>query len=50
MDREKEKKAIEAKLARCHELAQEFRDGPTAEMVRDLEAELREQLRTLEQK
>ena len=49
MDRKREKEAIEARLERCRELAAEFRDGPTAEMIRDLEAELREQLRNVEQ-
>jgi hypothetical protein len=44
MDRNREKMAIEAKLAKCRELAQEFRDGPTAQMVRDLEAELQQQI------
>jgi hypothetical protein len=44
MDQDREKQAIETKLARCRELAEEFRDGPTADMIRDLEAELREQL------
>jgi hypothetical protein len=50
MDRNREKQAIEEKLARCRDLAKEFREGPTAEMIRDLEAELREQLRAFEKK
>ena len=48
MDRNREKVAIEEKLARCRELGEEFRDGPTAQMLRDLEAELREQLLKLD--
>jgi hypothetical protein len=48
MDRDREKQAIEAKLARCRELAREFPDGPTAAMIRDLENELRDQVRALE--
>jgi hypothetical protein len=48
MDREPEKEALRDKLARCLQLAREFPHGPTADMIRDLEAELREQLRTLE--
>jgi hypothetical protein len=48
MDRNQKKQAIEAKLARCRELAEEFREGPTAKMIRDLEDELRQQLRDLE--
>jgi hypothetical protein len=50
MDRTWEKQAIEAKLARCHELAKEFPHGPTAQMIRDMEEELREQIRDLENK
>jgi hypothetical protein len=50
MDRNREKQAVEEKLARCRDLAEEFREGPTAEMIRDLEAELREQLRAFEKK
>jgi hypothetical protein len=41
------KQELEAKLARCRELAEEFRNGPTAEMIRDMEDELREQMRAL---
>ena len=48
MDRDREKQAIESKLARCRELAEEFRDGPAAQMIRDMEAELRRQIRDLE--
>ena len=44
MEQNHEKQAIEAKLARCRELAQEFRDGPTAQMICELEEELRQQL------
>jgi hypothetical protein len=46
MDRNREKQLIETKLARCRDLAQQFRDGPTAEMIRDMEAELREQYKS----
>jgi hypothetical protein len=48
MDRPREKQAIETKLAMCRELAQEFRDGPTAQMIRDMENELRQRLQELE--
>ena len=48
MDRDREKQALEEKLARCRDLASEFREGPTAEMIRILEAELREQIRRLD--
>jgi hypothetical protein len=48
MGRSDTKQEIEAKLARCRELAEEFRDGPTAEMIRDMEVELRQQVRDLE--
>ena len=48
MDRDGEKHAIGAKLARCRELAEDLREGPTAEMVRILEDELREKIRRLD--
>jgi hypothetical protein len=48
IDRSREKHAIEVKLARCRELPKEFLHGPTAQMIRDLEVELRQQLRELE--
>ena len=44
------KQAFEIRLARCLELAKQFPTGQTAEMLIDLEAELRDQLRTLEAK
>lgn len=37
MDPDREKLALEEKLARCQALAKEFPEGPTAEMIRDLE-------------
>ena len=48
MDQNREKQAVETKLIRCRELAQEFQHGPTAEMIRDMEADLREQLRRMD--
>jgi hypothetical protein len=48
MDRDREKAALEAKLARCRELAAEFRDNPTAQTIREMEAEIRQQIRDLE--
>jgi len=39
---------LEQKLARCRELAREFPLGSTAEMIRDMETELREQLHSIE--
>ncbi|XIA64740.1 hypothetical protein ACFIOY_39165 [Bradyrhizobium sp. TZ2] len=48
MDRNREKQAIEPKLAKCRELAKEFPHDPTAQMIRDLEVELRQQMRELE--
>jgi hypothetical protein len=44
------KQQLERKLARWRELAEEFRNGPTAEMIRDMEDELREQIRALERR
>jgi hypothetical protein len=48
VERDRKKHEIETQLARCRELAKEFPHGPTAQMIRDLEAELRQQLRELE--
>lgn len=50
MDQNREKQALETKLARCHELAKEFPDGSIAQMIRDLEDELRQQIRELERR
>jgi hypothetical protein len=47
MDATPTKQELEQKLARCLELAREFQRGPTAEMIRDMETELREQLRSI---
>lgn len=44
------KAALKAKLERCRLLAEEFRDGPTAQMISELEDELRQQIRGLESK
>jgi hypothetical protein len=48
MDTEMTRHDLERKLARCHELAREYPTGPMAETVRDMEEEVREQLRALE--
>ena len=48
MDATLTKQGLEQKLARCLELAREFPLGPTAEMISDMEAEIREQLRLIE--
>lgn len=39
---------LEQKLARCLELARAYPDGCMAETIRDMEEEVREQLRNLE--
>jgi hypothetical protein len=49
MDRNQEKKAIERKLATCRDLARQYSDGEMARMIRELEEELRQQLRDLEE-
>jgi hypothetical protein len=48
MERIREKQALEAKLARCRELAKAFPHGSTAQMIRDMEEEFRQQIRELE--
>ena len=45
-----DRQALEIRLSRCRELSRQFPAGETAEMLRDLELELRDQLRTLEAK
>lgn len=40
--------ALEQKLVRCQELAREYPHGPMAETIRDMEEEVREQLRGFE--
>jgi hypothetical protein len=40
--------AIQIKLDRCRRLSKDYRDGPTAHHIRELESELREQLSALE--
>jgi hypothetical protein len=47
-ERPQEKQALKAKLARCCELAKEFPHGSTAQMIRDMEEEFRQQIRELE--
>jgi hypothetical protein len=49
MNRTREKQTIETKLARCRELAKEFPHGSTAQMIRDMEDDFRQQLQELEQ-
>jgi hypothetical protein len=44
MGSSQERAELEAKLARCRDLAREFREGPTADMIRDLETEICESL------
>jgi hypothetical protein len=48
MERERLEIEIKLKLERCRQLAREFPDGPTTQHIRDLENELRDQLRALE--
>ncbi|MET3336933.1 MULTISPECIES: hypothetical protein [Bradyrhizobium] len=48
MDLEQEKLAVEQKLARCRRLKKDFSEGVSAKNLRDLEAELLEQLQQIE--
>ena len=48
MDRDQEKQELQAKLARCNRLAREFHDGITNRNLRDLAAELEQQIRDLD--
>jgi|UPI000487C964 hypothetical protein len=49
MELDREKMVIERKLARCRQLAEQFADGPTANHIRELQAELQESLRVLDE-
>lgn len=49
MDRDRDKEAVNEKLARCRQLAKEYCREPTAAHIRELEAELLAQLRRLEE-
>ena len=46
MDSSQERAELEAKLARCRDLAREFREGPTADMIRDQFAKASKDWRT----
>ena len=46
---DREKLELEAKLERCRQLAREYLDGPTAENIRQIEAELRQGLARLQE-
>jgi len=48
MDRDREKQELRDKLARCDRLAREFPDGITNKNLRDLVAELEQQVRDLD--
>lgn len=47
MGSSQERAELEAKLARCRDLAREIRERPTADMIRDLETEICESLQRL---
>lgn len=49
MDYDQEKLAIARKLARCRQLAKEFREGISAQNLRSLEAQLVAELRQIEE-
>ena len=49
MNWESDKRVLEERLARCRELARDFPAGLTAEHLRDIEAELLDDLRALEE-
>lgn len=49
MDDKLTKQKLEQKLARCRELASEYPHGSTAELIRDMEDEVRELLSALKQ-
>ena len=50
MDREQEKQKLEQQLCRCRYLERTYQDGLTARNLREIERELEERLRTLQQR
>ena len=48
MDRDREKQELRDKIAKCNRLAREFPDGITNKNLRDLAAELEQQVRDLD--
>ncbi|WP_247468832.1 hypothetical protein [Bradyrhizobium sp. 137] len=48
MDRDRDKRILQERLERCRKLSRDFPSGPTAEHIRELEAELLDDLRALE--
>jgi hypothetical protein len=50
MDAAREKQDLREKLVRCRILLSEFPEGVTAENIKDLAAELEQQIRALEEK
>ena len=49
MNMDQRKQEIEEKLARCRQMQADYREGPTAKHLRELEEELQAQLRVLDQ-
>ena len=50
MDAAREKQDLQEKLVRCRILLSEFSEGGTAKNIKDLAAELEQQIRALEEK
>lgn len=48
MDPERHRRTLRERLECCRKLAKEFPDGPTAKHIREIEAELLDDLRALE--
>jgi hypothetical protein len=50
MDHSFERASLQERLAKCRELAREYQSGETAEMLRDIDAEICERIRRLDSK
>jgi hypothetical protein len=48
-DQQRQRRELEKRLARCHDLAREFTGPVTAKNLRDLAAEIEQEIRTLDQ-
>lgn len=48
MSQERDKRILQQRLERCRRLAKDFSQGPTAEHIKQIEAELLDELQALE--
>jgi hypothetical protein len=49
MDQKRQRRELDDRLARCRKLAREFTEGVTAKNLRELTAEIEQEIRALDQ-